>query len=133
MHIWPPAQLARLAQQGYLCLLATPTQQQQAQAKNEQWQHKLAKQKTSFLVSYDLLFRQITRLLIAQGYDFSTKHPHQTLKKLVLMLNYSISEIELNQLIECRHNVKYGYMNQASNQAQDTLAQLGQFLTSLHT
>ncbi|MCC6373650.1 MAG: hypothetical protein IT465_02395 [Moraxellaceae bacterium] len=133
MHIWPPAQLARLAQQGYLCLLATPIQQQQAQAKNEQWQHKLAKQKTSFLVSYDLLFRQITRLLIAQGYDFSTKHPHQTLKKLVLMLNYSISEIELNQLIECRHNVKYGYMNQASNQAQDTLAQLGQFLTSLHT
>jgi hypothetical protein len=65
----------------------------QAQAKNEQWQHKLAKQKASFLVDYDLLFRQITRLLIAQGYDFSAKHPHQTLKKLVLMLNYSISEL----------------------------------------
>jgi hypothetical protein len=35
---------------------STPTQQQ-AQAKNEQWQ--LAKQEPSFLVNYHLLFRQI--------------------------------------------------------------------------
>jgi hypothetical protein len=37
---------------------STPTQQQ-AQAKNEQRQHKLAKQEPSFLVNYHLLFRQI--------------------------------------------------------------------------
>ncbi len=84
-------------------------------------------------MDYDLLFRQITRLLIAQGYDFSAKHPHQTLKKLVLMLNPLLSEYEISSLIECRHNVKYGHMNQASPQAQDTLGQLGQFLTRLNT
>jgi hypothetical protein len=129
---WPTASLARLAQQGYLSVLSTPAQKQSAQSKNAQWQRKLVNQTPSFLVRYDLLFRQMTQRLIMDGYDFSSLHPHQTLKKLLLMLDTPLSDYELTYLIECRHNVKYGFMDEATSEAQHSLTQLTQFLSNIN-
>ncbi|WP_297921992.1 hypothetical protein, partial [uncultured Agitococcus sp.] len=64
--------------------------------------------------------------LVAQGYDFSSLHPHQTLKKLLLLLDNNVySDAELSHLVECRHNVKYGFMDKATPQAVAILADLG--------
>ncbi len=126
MATWPIASLEELSKQGYLVRLNTSLLQQQALQKNQSWQHKLMKQQASFLVDYDLLFRRITHLLVAQGYDFSSLHPHQTLKKLLLLLDNNVySDAELSHLVECRHNVKYGFMDKATPQAVAILADLG--------
>lgn len=75
-------------------------------------------QPVGFLTQYDLLFRCLTQLLILQDYDFSNFHPHQTLKKLLLMLEGNVySNAELHHLVECRHNLKYGFMVSPTPQA----------------
>lgn len=125
MTTWAANELKTLAQQGYLVYLHTPYLQQQATRKNQAWQHKLAKQEPNFLSQYDLLFRQVTQLLIAQGYDFSNLHPHQTLKKLLLLLeDNTYSNAELSHIVECRHNLKYGFMDSPTPQAIAILDEL---------
>ena len=125
MTTWAANELKTLAQQGYLVYLPTPYLQQQANRKNQAWQHKLMNQPVSFLTQYDLLFRRLTQLLILQGYDFSNFHPHQTLKKLLLLLEGNLySNAELSHLVECRHNLKYGFMDSPTPQAIKILDEL---------
>ena len=124
MTTWAANELKSLAQQGYLVYLPTPYLQQQASRKNQAWQHKLMNQAVSFLTEYDLLFRRLTQLLILQGYDFSNVHPHQTLKKLLLLETNVYSNAELSHLVECRHNLKYGFMDSPTPQAIALLDEL---------
>ncbi|MCB1674161.1 MAG: hypothetical protein KDI00_05800 [Pseudomonadales bacterium] len=125
MTTWSKHHLNTLAKQGYLVPLHSVDLQQQASRKNQAWQHKLMNQAVSFLTEYDLLFRRLTQLLILQGYDFSNVHPHQTLKKLLLLLETNIySNAELSHLVECRHNLKYGFMDSPTPQAIALLDEL---------
>ncbi len=132
MCIWPRPSLVILAQQGYLRALPLSHQQLHAFSRNKQQQQRLMAQPNGFLRDYDLLFRQVTAGLIRHNYEFSEIHPHQTLKKLLLLLVQDFSEAELEQLIQCRHSMKYGYVDQASPLALTMLGQLLVVTSSAH-
>ena len=114
--------LLELVKQGLLLPLTSDDAQQKAHSANQEWLERIQAQPVSFLRDYDLLFRKVTDELINKGYDFSMKHPHQTLRKI--LIKYSAPTDEIDNMISCRHALKYHRIEHANPAAIVTLQKL---------
>ena len=111
-----------LVKQGFLLSLNSHDAQQKAHSANQEWLERIQAKPVSFLRDYDLLFRKVTDELINKGYDFSMKHPHQTLRKI--LIKYSAPTDEIDNMISCRHALKYHRIEHANPAAIATLQKL---------
>ncbi len=57
----------------------------------------------AFLVLYDCLFRHVSIALLAQGYQFTSQQPHQTLRRIV---RQNAPDKQVQQMIAHRHMLK---------------------------
>lgn len=120
--LWQDTLLLTLLHEGGLFRLGSHFAQQNAHFANQQWSQRIQWKPASFLRDYDLLFRQVTHGLISKGYAFSAEHPHQTLKQLLLAYGETIADID--NMIACRHALKYSQISHANPSAIATLQRL---------
>lgn len=85
-------------------------------ARNDDWEDRLLRRADGYLRDYDLLFRRVTRCLLAQGLEVGEHHPHRTLSAVLAAIgDVPVAEIEI--MIRHRHALKYDPMTPPDPQA----------------
>lgn len=79
---------------------------EQSAARNDAWEARLRRLPDGYLRDYDLLFRQVTRYLLAQGLDVDQHHPHRTLAAILGHLG-GVTAKDIEAMVRHRHALKY--------------------------
>ena len=103
--------------------IACPQMLSAARQANHQWEVRLRKSPAGFLRDYDLLFRLVTRQLLARNWILTTRHPHQTLR-LILQHAYPGHPDDVLDVVQQRHALKYGHIIEPTPSASRSLQQL---------
>jgi hypothetical protein len=74
----------------------------------------------TYLQQYDLLFRWVSRWLLAQGYALTNHQPHQV---LAAVCQQFVESTQVQELVRCRHSLKYDHVP-PSAASQATLQEL---------
>lgn len=93
---------------------------EQAAARNDAWEDRLRRLPDGYLRDYDLLFRQVTRYLLAQGLDVGQHHPHRTLATILSLLGRATTK-DIETMIRHRHALKYDPTTPQDEAARDVL------------
>ena len=102
----PDSMIRKLTDAGSLRRLGA-CEKEQAAERNNTWEARLMRQPRDYLRDYDLLFRQLTRYLQAQGLDVGERHPHQMLATVLQHASPESPE-HIRDMIRQRHELKYG-------------------------
>jgi hypothetical protein len=64
-------------------------------------------ERPTYLQLYDLLFRWVSRWLLAQGYALTDHQPH---KVLATVCQRIVEPAQVRELVRCRHSLKYDHV-----------------------
>ncbi|WP_345370268.1 hypothetical protein [Algivirga pacifica] len=91
------------------------------QIKEQQALARLCRKPSTYLNLYDQLFRQLSLLLLREGYNFSNYKPHQALKALCSLY---LPQKVVEQLIAHRHALKYKQVAKEDEELKRQLREL---------
>ena len=102
---FPLALVDPLLKNGGLRRVSLP-ESAQASERNDAWEARILSRPAGYLRDYDLLFRRVTRTLLAQGLDFGEYHPHRALAAVLGCIS-TVPADDIERMIRHRHALKY--------------------------